>query len=42
MKFINAFGQTESGATITALMPDDHKIEGNDAEKALKIHVYLL
>ena len=37
VKFINAFGQTESGATITALMPDDHKIEGNDAEKALKI-----
>ena len=37
VKFINAFGQTESGATITALMPDDHKIEGNNTEKNLKI-----
>lgn len=37
VKFINAFGQTESGATITALMPDDHIIEETDAKKDQKI-----
>ena len=37
VKFINAFGQTESGATITALMPEDHIIEGTDAEKTTRI-----
>ena len=37
VKFINAFGQTESGATITALMPTDHIIKGTESEKNLKI-----
>jgi len=37
VKFINAFGQTESGATITALMPADHIIKGTESEKNLKI-----
>ena len=31
-RFINAFGQTESAATITMLGPDDHVIEGSPEE----------
>jgi acyl-CoA synthetase (AMP-forming)/AMP-acid ligase II len=30
--FINAFGQTETAATITMLPPEDHILEGTDAE----------
>ncbi len=29
VRFINAFGQTETGATITALPPDDHDLTGD-------------
>ena len=35
--FINAFGQTETAATITSLGPEDHKITGSDEEKKLKL-----
>ena len=35
--FINAFGQTESAATITMLGPDDHIIEGTEEEKEIKL-----
>jgi long-chain acyl-CoA synthetase len=36
-QFINAFGQTEASATITALMPEDHNIKGlSDAEREKK------
>ena len=35
-RFINAFGQTESAATITMLGPEDHVIEGTPEEKAIK------
>jgi acyl-CoA synthetase (AMP-forming)/AMP-acid ligase II len=31
-RFINAFGQTESAATITALLPDDHDMRGLTGE----------
>ncbi len=31
-RFINAFGQTESAATITALQPDDHDMRGLTGE----------
>ena len=30
--FINAFGQTEAAATITMLPPEDHVLEGSEAE----------
>ena len=33
VKFINAFGQTETASTITALGPEDHIIEGTEEEK---------
>lgn len=38
VRFINAFGQTETASTITALGPEDHIIEGTeeDREKKLK------
>ncbi|MCP4689670.1 MAG: long-chain-fatty-acid--CoA ligase [Desulfobacterales bacterium] len=36
-RFINAFGQTETASTITALGPDDHVIEGSDEEKEIKL-----
>jgi acyl-CoA synthetase (AMP-forming)/AMP-acid ligase II len=32
VNFINAFGQTESGSTITALNPEDHIISGDESE----------
>lgn len=35
--FINAFGQTETASTITALGPEDHVITGTDAEKSKKL-----
>lgn len=37
VRFINAFGQTETASTITALGPEDHVIEGTDEEKELKL-----
>ena len=33
VRFINAFGQTETASTITVLGPDDHVIEGTKEEK---------
>ncbi len=36
-RFINAFGQTESAATITMLGPEDHIIEGTPAEREKKL-----
>ncbi|HEY49978.1 MAG TPA: long-chain fatty acid--CoA ligase, partial [Dehalococcoidia bacterium] len=35
--FINAFGQTETASTITALGPEDHVITGTEEEKAKKL-----
>jgi acyl-CoA synthetase (AMP-forming)/AMP-acid ligase II len=35
--FINAFGQTETASTITALGPEDHHITGTPAEREKKI-----
>ncbi len=32
VKFINAFGQTETGSTITMLPPEDHALEGPQEE----------
>jgi len=37
VKFINAFGQTETASTITALGPEDHVIEGTEAEQEKKL-----
>jgi acyl-CoA synthetase (AMP-forming)/AMP-acid ligase II len=37
VRFINAFGQTETASTITVLGPDDHVIEGSEAEKEKKL-----
>ncbi len=37
VRFINAFGQTETASTITMLGPEDHVIEGTEAEKAKKL-----
>jgi acyl-CoA synthetase (AMP-forming)/AMP-acid ligase II len=37
VRFINAFGQTETASTITTLGPDDHRIEGTEAEKEKKL-----
>lgn len=37
VRFINAFGQTETASTITTLGPQDHIIEGTEEEKAQKI-----
>ena len=33
VRFINAFGQTETASTITSLGPEDHVIEGTEEEK---------
>ena len=35
--FINAFGQTETASTITALGPEDHNISGTEEEKEKKL-----
>jgi acyl-CoA synthetase (AMP-forming)/AMP-acid ligase II len=37
VKFINAFGQTETASTITALGPEDHNLEGTEEEKKKKL-----
>jgi acyl-CoA synthetase (AMP-forming)/AMP-acid ligase II len=37
VKFINAFGQTETASTITALGPEDHVIEGTEEQKEKKL-----
>ncbi len=37
VSFINAFGQTETASTITALGPEDHHITGTPAEKERKL-----
>jgi acyl-CoA synthetase (AMP-forming)/AMP-acid ligase II len=35
--FINAFGQTETTATVTMLLPEDHRLEGPPAEVERKL-----
>lgn len=35
--FINAFGQTETTATVTMLLPEDHRLDGSPAEIAKKL-----
>jgi acyl-CoA synthetase (AMP-forming)/AMP-acid ligase II len=35
--FVNAFGQTETTATVTMLLPDDHRLEGTAPEIEKKI-----
>jgi acyl-CoA synthetase (AMP-forming)/AMP-acid ligase II len=35
--FVNAFGQTETTATVTMLLPDDHRLEGSAQEIEQKI-----
>ena len=35
--FVNAFGQTETTSTLTVLGPDDHKLEGSDEERAVRL-----
>jgi len=37
VKFINAFGQTETASTITALGPEDHVITGTEEEREKKL-----
>jgi acyl-CoA synthetase (AMP-forming)/AMP-acid ligase II len=37
VQFINAFGQTETASTISVLGPEDHVIQGSDAEKRKKL-----
>ena len=37
VSFINAFGQTETASTITALGPEDHHITGTPEEKERKL-----
>ncbi|MBW2061464.1 MAG: long-chain-fatty-acid--CoA ligase [Deltaproteobacteria bacterium] len=37
VSFINAFGQTETGSTITTLSPEDHLIEGSEEEQKKKL-----
>ncbi len=37
VRFINAFGQTETASTITFLGPEDHLIEGTEEEKEKKL-----
>ena len=37
VRFINAFGQTETASTITVLGPEDHIIEGTEDEKEKKL-----
>jgi len=37
VKFINAFGQTETASTITVLGPEDHLIEGTEEEREKKL-----
>jgi len=37
VRFINAFGQTETASTITSLGPEDHIIEGTEEEQKKKL-----
>jgi acyl-CoA synthetase (AMP-forming)/AMP-acid ligase II len=37
VRFINAFGQTETASTITTLGPEDHIIEGTQEEREKKL-----
>ncbi|MBE9572878.1 MAG: long-chain-fatty-acid--CoA ligase [Proteobacteria bacterium] len=37
VRFINAFGQTETASTIAALGPEDHVIEGDEEERDKKL-----
>ena len=37
VRFINAFGQTETASTITMLGPEDHILEGTEEEKEKKL-----
>jgi len=37
VRFINAFGQTETASTITTLGPDDHVLEGTEEEIEKKL-----
>jgi len=37
VRFINAFGQTETASTITTLGPEDHRIEGTPQEQEKKL-----
>ncbi|OGO05712.1 MAG: hypothetical protein A2Y60_04310 [Chloroflexi bacterium RBG_13_54_9] len=37
VKFINAFGQTETASTVTTLAPEDHIIEGTEEERQQKL-----
>jgi len=37
VRFINAFGQTETASTITALGPEDHVITGTEEEREKKL-----
>jgi len=37
VRFINAFGQTETASTIAALGPEDHVIEGTEEEQEKKL-----
>lgn len=37
VRFINAFGQTETSSTITTLGPEDHVVSGTPEEKAKKL-----
>lgn len=37
VRFINAFGQTETASTITSLGPEDHVIEGSDEDREIKL-----
>ncbi len=37
VRFINAFGQTETASTITTLGPEDHIIEGTEKEREKKL-----
>ena len=35
--FAGSYGQTETTATVAVLTPDDHRIEGDEAERAAKL-----
>lgn len=35
---MNAYGQTESTSSLTYLGPEDHRLDGSDAENAKKLH----
>ncbi len=37
VRFINAYGQTETASTIAMLGPDDHVIDGTEAEREKKL-----